>query len=194
MLLVTGGYIFFLFLVTFSQSAMMIMDKRSLAELKNSYEKYQEELNKNTLAAKKNDTQLLEKQLSDKQLLLQTLQSRRVTSAQCSFLSFYVDALSQASVPGAWLTHFNIDLRHSTMLFSGLTYHQILPISFGENLQKMTCFTDIQFEAIHFGRKIDVSIGEPSAQALIQNDGVKSINKKADLLEFNLRASPQNEP
>src|SRR5262245_49755459 len=84
---IIAGYLAFLLMLTLVQSVLLGWEKYSLVQLQRSYDQHHIELDKNTKLAKLNNIVQLENILSEKQALLQTLESRKASTGECAFLS-----------------------------------------------------------------------------------------------------------
>jgi len=178
--LILGGYFAFLLVLTAVQSIMLGWQKYSLVVLQKKAEQYQVELEKTTKLAGLNNTIQLENLLQEKQTLLQTLESRKVGTGQCSFLSYYFETLSDSVVPGLWLTKINVDLSHEVMSLSGNTYLATLPIVFIQAIQKRPCFLDKQVGPFELMRS-----PQPTST------DSKSDKKESPIMEFTLKSTPE---
>jgi len=175
--LVLLGFIGFLLLVTGLQAIVVQSQVSTVVSLQQQYEG-----SKKILAATKkifelNNPESLKKELADKRKLLETLQSRKVTSGRCSLLSNYFAALAQDPVPGLWLTSISVNLNTDQIILAGNTSAPSLVLKLVRNLNDTVCFANRQFGPIDLIREPSEAAntqGPQGAIRFVMNSGKES--------------------
>jgi hypothetical protein len=145
LLQILGSFLLILLMITFFQIIWLVKEKHDFSAAQKSFLTTQQELTRITGLTGQLDVVNVQKEIENKEKLLEMLQARKITTGKCSFLSSYFTALGEMTVPGLWFNQIGIDLNKDEVNLYGVTYAPTLMVQLVNNLNDTDCFADRQF-------------------------------------------------
>lgn len=161
------GLIAFLLLITVIQAIKLSGEKNALVKLQKEFSLAQKDISATNRMFEANSAEALEKELREKQKLLETLQARKVTSGRCALLSNYFTALAEGPVPGLWLTGISVNLNTDRIVLTGNAYAPGLLIELVKTLNNTACFSERQFGPVEMSKQAPGTLENPEKKEVL---------------------------